>query len=245
MRILIIRHADPDYSIDGLTPTGKKEAKALGEYLTKQGKIDKIYCSPLGRARHTMEAYLEASKTEVEPIIKPWLHEFDALVPHGRTKIAWDLLPMELEEGGDACFNLESWEKAITYYKNSVDLHDKYQAVCQGLEDLLEENGYKKEGHHYKVLKPENDTTIALFCHFGVEAVLLSYLLNASPVIFWQGACAVPSSVTSLYSEERREGIASFRMNAFGDTSHLALAGLEPSFAARFSETFLDPRRHD
>ena len=32
MRILIIRHGDPDYSIDSLTPTGwEEEAAALGK----------------------------------------------------------------------------------------------------------------------------------------------------------------------------------------------------------------------
>jgi len=33
MKILIIRHADPDYSIDSLTETGWKEAKALTKRL--------------------------------------------------------------------------------------------------------------------------------------------------------------------------------------------------------------------
>lgn len=30
MRLLIVRHADPDYSIDSLTPAGWEEAKLLG-----------------------------------------------------------------------------------------------------------------------------------------------------------------------------------------------------------------------
>lgn len=57
---------------------------------------------------------------------------------------------------------------------------------------------------------------------------------------------APPSSVTTLYTEERREGIASFRMQSFGDLSHL-YAGDEPaSFAARFCETYDNmEERHD
>lgn len=31
MRIFIIRHGDPDYSIDGLTEKGKREAELLRE----------------------------------------------------------------------------------------------------------------------------------------------------------------------------------------------------------------------
>lgn len=35
MKLVIVRHADPDYSIDSLTPTGWKEAELLSERLVK------------------------------------------------------------------------------------------------------------------------------------------------------------------------------------------------------------------
>ncbi len=78
------------------------------------------------------------------------------------------------------------------------------------------------------------------FCHFGLECVLLGHLLNVSPMVLWHGTCAAPTSVTTLNTEERREGVAYFRMAAFGDISHLYAAGEEPAFAARFCETFAD-----
>jgi len=61
----------------------------------------------------------------------------------------------------------------------------------------------------------------------------------------WHGFCAQPSSVTTIVTEERREGIASFRILAFGDTSHLYVHDEEPSFAARFCECYSDETRHD
>ena len=63
-------------------------------------------------------------------------------------------------------------------------------------------------------------------------------------MILWHGFCAAPTSVTTLVTEERREGIAYFRMGSFGDISHLYAAGEEPAFAARFCETYdnLDER---
>ena len=39
MRLLIIRHGDPDYARDNLTEKGKREAKLLSEMLAKD-KID-------------------------------------------------------------------------------------------------------------------------------------------------------------------------------------------------------------
>ena len=84
------------------------------------------------------------------------------------------------------------------------------------------------------------------FCHFGLECVLLSHLLGISPVVLWNGCCAAPTSVTTLVTEERRKGIACFRMSAFGDISHLYIADQEPSFSARFCETYDNwTQRHD
>jgi len=36
VKILIVRHADPDYSIDGPTEKGKKEAELLSERLYRE-----------------------------------------------------------------------------------------------------------------------------------------------------------------------------------------------------------------
>ena len=52
MRILIIRHAEPDYSIDSLTEKGFREAKYLSQRLEKEQSAD-VYCSIYGRARDT------------------------------------------------------------------------------------------------------------------------------------------------------------------------------------------------
>ncbi len=52
MKLLIIRHGDPDYSIDSLTEKGWKEADLLSKRLAKE-KIDAFFCSPLGRAKYT------------------------------------------------------------------------------------------------------------------------------------------------------------------------------------------------
>ena len=62
--------------------------------------------------------------------------------------------------------------------------------------------------------------------------------MSVSPMVLWHGACAAPSSVTTVTTEERREGIASFRMNSFGDISHLYANNEPPAFAARFCECY-------
>ena len=50
MRLLIIRHGDPDYEQDSLTPKGWCEAELLSERISKMN-IKDFYVSPLGRAK--------------------------------------------------------------------------------------------------------------------------------------------------------------------------------------------------
>ena len=109
--------------------------------------------------------------------------------------------------------------------------------MAEGLDALLAEHGYVRSGNLYRAERP-NEDTVVLVCHFGLECVLLSHLLGVSPMVLWHGTAAAPTSVTTLVTEERREGIAAFRMTAFGDISHLYAGDEPPSFMARFCEIY-------
>ena len=242
MKLIIIRHADPDYEKDSLTEKGWKEADYLSDRITKMD-IKAFYVSPLGRARDTASITLKKMNREAK--ILPWLREFHAPILEeetGSDRIPWDLLPSD-------------WTKVKEYYDKNLwhttplmqtgNVAKEAAFVNSGLEELLTEHGYQREGNLFRAIRPNSDT-IVLFCHFGVECIILGHLLGISPVILWHGFCAAPSSVTTLITEERREGIAYFRMSAFGDTSHLYAFGEEPAFAARFCETFANTQeRHD
>ncbi|MDE7219247.1 MAG: histidine phosphatase family protein, partial [Oscillospiraceae bacterium] len=75
MKLLIVRHGDPNYEIDSLTEKGWREAELLARRLAET-EIKEFYVSPLGRARDTASLTLEKlGRTAVEC---PWLREFDA-----------------------------------------------------------------------------------------------------------------------------------------------------------------------
>ena len=242
MRLLIIRHGDPDYEKDSLTPTGWREAELLANRL-KTMDIAAFYVSPLGRARDTALPTLNQMHRSAETL--DWLREFP---PHrmdsdiGRQTPLWDWLPGTWTKeprfyGKDAWYQVPVMEQA--------GAEEEYRRVTAGLDALLEQHGYRRNGMIYDAIQPNRDT-IALFCHFGLECVLLSHLIGASPMVLWHGTCAAPTSVTTVITEERRQGIASFRMSSFGDVSHLTAAGEEPSFSARFCETWdCREERHD
>ena len=75
MKLLIVRHGDPDYDIDSLTEKGWKE---VGVSFPEAFKLDvkAFYVSPLGRAKDTAAPTLKKmgrTATECE-----WLKEFPA-----------------------------------------------------------------------------------------------------------------------------------------------------------------------
>ncbi|MDF2905236.1 MAG: hypothetical protein K0R34_557 [Herbinix sp.] len=242
MKLVIIRHADPDYDKDSLTEKGWKEAEYLSDRITKMD-VKAFYVSPLGRAKDTASVTLK--KMNREATVLPWLREFHAPINDEETgdkRIPWDWLPSEWTKVNDY-YNKELWHTASVMQSGKVI--DEANLVYLGLDELLLDHGYQHEGNLFRAIRPNNDT-IVLFCHFGVECVILGHLLGISPMVLWHGFCAAPSSVTTLISEERREGIAYFRMSSFGDISHLYAVGEQPAFAARFCEMFGNvDERHD
>ena len=240
MKLLIIRHADPDYAQDSLTNTGWREAELLAGRLTSED-VKAFYVSPLGRARDTASVTLDRMDREAE--ILPWLREFNPVILRdGIETIAWDWLPAEWTAIPEF-YDRNLWHTVPVMRQGNV--FEEYLKVTGGLDDVLEKHGYQRDGEIYRAVRASNETLV-FFCHFGVECVMLAHLLGISPMVLWHGFCAAPASVITLITEERREGAATFRAVSFGDTSHLYAAGMKPSFSARFCESYANAdERHD
>lgn len=243
MRLVIIRHADPDYEADSLTETGWREAELLAERIAGL-EVKEFYMSPLGRAKDTAGCTLKRMNRTAT--VCEWLREFAPRILRpdagGAEKITWDWLPADWT-GEPRFYDVNTW--ADVEVMRAGNVREEYDWVCSHLDALLAEHGYVRENNYYRVTAANSDTLV-FFCHFGLECVLLSHLLSVSPMILWHGFCAAPTGVTTVYTEERREGIASFRVSSFGDVSHLYAAGQEPSFSARFCECYQNgEERHD
>ena len=236
MKLLIVRHGDPDYEHDSLTEKGFREAEYLARRLEKLTDVRGCYVSPLGRAKATAAPTLARTGWTWEE--KPWLREFSAYVCRpddpGRRNVAWDWLPQDWT-AHEGFYDKDRWYDHPAMTEAGVGREARW--VADGLDEVLAAHGYVRDGGFYRAERPNGDTLV-LFCHFGVECVLLWRLLGVSPMVLWHGLCAAPSSVTTLVTEERRPGIAYFRMSAFGDISHLYANGEEPSFSARFRERY-------
>ena len=78
MRLIFIRHGDPDYVNDCLTEKGRREAALLAERV-KGWDVTDFYVSPLGRAQETADYSLKACGRIAETL--DWLREFSGTVP--------------------------------------------------------------------------------------------------------------------------------------------------------------------
>lgn len=241
MKLIFVRHADPNYAIDGLTEKGAREAALLADRLCRED-LTAVYCSTLGRARLTAQPTLD--RLGMSATYCDWLREFGYVAPdmpyERDDTLCWDQLPSFMETVPEL-YSPTAWREYPPL--KAAGAPEAYDEVTTALDAVLEAHGYRRRGTQYEVQRASHDTLLFV-CHYGVSGVLFSHLLNCSPYTVWQHLCTAPTAVTTFYTEERREGIASFRAAAIGDTSHLYVANEPPAFSARFCECFTDPTRH-
>ena len=235
MRLILIRHGDPDYANDTLTEKGEREARLLAGRISGW-KMDEIYCSPLGRAKKT--AQLALGKRFKETVILDWMQEFTGRITDpesDRKRIPWDLMP-GFWTGEERFYGKDSWGEPDLMRDGGVEVI--YQDVCQKLDLFLEDHGYRREGRLYRTDERAADQNIVIFAHMGINLVFMSHLLGISPVLLWQGFFLSTTSVTVLGTDERVKGQVYFRCQASGSTTHLYDGGEPVSRAGYFTEPF-------
>jgi len=223
MRLYIIRHADPDYQNDTITPEGHLEAQALAERMRREG-LDKIFCSPMGRAIATMKYTAEALGMDYK--ILDWAHEIEELwfenTPWG-PMVAWDI-PGEVIRGYDSMPNHITWMNQEFLARTKAA--EIFENIRKKSDEFLKELGYERIGGRYRIIKRNSDK-VAVFCHNGFGLTWLAHLLGIPLSLMWTGFWLAPTSVTVVLFDERSDEWAVPRCLHLGDVSHLYHAGLE------------------
>ncbi len=218
MRLYIIRHADPDYENNTITPDGHKEAEALAKYLHAEG-INKIYTSPIPRAKLTME--YTAKVTGLDYSILEWTRELwpDLVIEDTQWGEIFAIhLPGDyIRSEPDLC-TCQTWHQCSLFDNSSVK--KTYEELVQNSDEFLSSLGYVREDGRYRCKEPNQDK-IAVFCHLGFGLTWLAHLLAIPPSIMWCGFWLPPSSVTTILFEECTPGWAVPRCIGLGETAHL------------------------
>lgn len=225
MRIFIIRHADPDYANDTLTPVGHNQAQALAQYLQTLN-ISEIYASPYGRTQAT--AGYTASLLGLPIQTEPWARELDGtwIKDLDQSFAGIDPSRKSLEPKPIVEESLASGLGIRRLLQpDPCRMQENMDIIRQGSDDFMRRQGFVHESDSYRVLWP-NRKSIAIFTHMGVGLVWLSHLLNIPLMMTWSGFFLHPASVTTILMDERLPGSAIPRCTGLGDISHLCAAGV-------------------
>ena len=162
MRLIFIRHGDPNYLTDNLTKKGKREAALLAERVSKWKNITQVYVSPLGRAKATAKPFL--SKLNLKAITYDWLQEFyyktkypenvpEEVLPKelaGKETMCWDLMP-EYYTSDPLFFDKDKWTDSD--FMKAGNIKEKYKMVCDGIDGILAEYGYTRNQKGFYVVQ--------------------------------------------------------------------------------------------
>ena len=176
MRILFIRHGEPDYVNDCLTGQGKLQAVAAAERLRDEN-IEEIFSSPLGRAAETAAAAAEVLQLPVKTLdFMRELHwgSIDGTpIPSGGHP--WDLADLLAADGWD--LTSPAWRDHPYFAANRVTAEADH--VAAETDAWLLSLGYERNGAYYRCIRPDSiQKTVALFSHGGSSAAAMGHILN-------------------------------------------------------------------
>ena len=166
MRIIFVRHGEPDYGLDCLTPAGRQQAAGAAERLLREG-ITAVYASPMGRARET--ASFTAARLGLPVQTLEFMHE----VSWGGPGVPEDGHPWTLADRmiaeEDFDFRARDWRRHRYFAQNSVTAD--YDRVSACFDSFLLGHGYRHEGGRF-FCRAEESETFAVFSHGGSDSVL-------------------------------------------------------------------------
>ena len=235
MLLYYIRHGDPVYDPDSLTPLGQEQAKAVAKRLALHG-IDKIYCSTSNRARQTAQPLCDLLKKE--PELLEWCHEdrahdyFHIVRPDG-TK-TWAVMDIDTKKrfvSPEICRMGDLWHEhpdfANTNFAKGVAVFG------QKTDALLASHGYVRdeELRCYRAERP-NEDRIALFAHWGVSNAVISHILGVPYPQFAVHFTMGHSTVTVIEFREV-DGLVIPKAVTMANDSHFYKEGLPTKFGNR------------
>lgn len=182
MRLYYVRHGDPIYNPDSLTPLGHRQAEAMAHRMSLRG-LDRIYSSTSIRAQQTAQPTAEVLKKEVT--LLDWAHE----------NHAWAELSYEFEPGkrtwvwGQGKFRLAMQAPEVRalgrrWYEHPM--FKEYPSFGEGIQRIQREADAFLASHGYVhdlekniyISEGGNHENIGFFAHEGFGLAFLSCILD-------------------------------------------------------------------
>ncbi len=228
MLLFYIRHGDPIYNPNMLTPLGERQAEAIAKRLALYG-IDEVYASPSNRAVLTSKPTCDILKKEAK------------LLPFADEHLAWQQLVIEDEKGKD------DWVFRVKKMRNLLnseeirnlgnrwfdhpefkgrDYEKGIERIYEGADEFLSSLGYEHIRYtgKYKAISP-NEKRVAFFAHQGFGLSFLSCLLDIPLPMFATHFDICHTGLTVIEFPEF-EGFSVPRVLVHSSDAHLYKEGL-------------------
>ena len=229
MIFFYIRHGDPVYEPDSLTPLGMRQADALAKRLSLYG-VDKIYSSTSNRAIQTAKPTCELMKIDME------------LLDFANEGHAWN--DFTIQRGNKTTWLFQDYESKVLFADNSVISlgnnwfeHPLLAEYKQGIDRVYNEayEFFKSLGYEhirntgsYKVVK-SNDERIALFALQGFGLAFLSVVLDIPYPIIANHFDMCHTGITAIEFKEEN-GYAIPKILTLSSDAHLYKEGLPTKY---------------
>ena len=237
MLLFYIRHGDPIYAPDQLTPLGQKQAEAVAKRLALYG-VDRIFASTSTRAFQTAQPTANLLKKDVK--LLDWClerhahHDFGVLNEKGINRWCWEqpkyielFNRKEMRELGEQWYDHPALAEYRDQFKTGME------RIQTEADAFLASLGYEhdRENSRYRPTHP-NDERIALFAHEGFGVAFMSALLDIPYPIFCT-RFQMSHSCMSVIEFSNENEIVIPHVLQYSNDSHLYREGLPTNYQNR------------
>ncbi len=232
MLFFYIRHGDPIYNPDSLTPLGKRQAEAVAKRLALYG-VDKIYASTSNRAIETATPTAEILKKEIVRL--DFCNEAHA----------WNDFTVAGEKGKHWCFQDEKIRKLFCskdvlelrneWYTHPAFSGERFGAGVNRIGNAADEF-FKSLGYEhingtgcYNIIN-ENTDRVAMFAHQGFGLAFLSHILDIPYPVFAMHFDTTHSGMTVIEFANCADGVCIPKILTLSNDSHLYREGLPTNY---------------
>ena len=186
MLLFYVRHGDPIYDPDSLTPLGQRQAEAVAKRLALYG-VDRVYASTSTRAIETSRPTCELLKKK--PVLLDFCHETHAwnqlALDEGRGR-RWAMETPRFKRAFSSAEMLRLGDRWLEHpIFEGTTIREGIERIARETDTLMASFGYEhdRERGVYIPVNPNNDR-IALFAHQGFGLAFLSCLLDIPYPLF-------------------------------------------------------------
>lgn len=229
MLLFYIRHGDPIYDPDSLTPLGQAQAEAVMHRLCVHG-IDEIYASSSNRAILTATPSAKILKKEIQ--VLDWCNEAHC----------WNQVSMVDDTGFRTwSFSIPKFQKIFNseemrslgskWYDHKVfegtTVKEGAFRIQKETDEFLQSLGYRHD-RNAGIYYPENhnDKRIALFAHEGFGASFFSALLDIPYPLYATHFTMCHSGMSVIEFTPNKDGFVIPKVLQLSNDSHIFAKGL-------------------